>query len=534
MRGTVHPPGGESETTTMSNRKAHSGSRLLTCLLAALTFLAWAPAPGAAAPSATGQSRVEAFLADLQKASTGAEVAALLEKANLSEAELKLVAQELGKPSWVGKLDAFKRTAPRSAAHPPTLRKFEGKRAPQVVSDVRLSLEQAHATKLAAGAQSLQRRLGAVRAAGAALPARPPSVPQLAGGGLIRGRSPYAGDPATAPRIDSVDPSVAVVGQTVAIAGLRFGNTAGRVVVLAGDELFPCDLLSWRGDRITVRIPREARPWSTMGEVPPDVHDEPRGGQSGGSGSSFGVNRNRFRPAANLRAELWVKLAGGETGPMYPIEIGPDLGLLTPAIDAVSPVELAPGSEILIEGRNFGLQPDSHTSLVQLSLAFAGQEIRVDASEWRDTYIVARVHSDVSGVGALRGGILRVRNRLALEAVEGGLAFSPVEEVVDLERGPFHAMCHPRNFPPLCLVGESRSLAAYDLQLRNGWTVRESWIDIIEDHSMGANYGAHFERQPEAGSATLRTAVVVWADAYSMVECRAHVVISGPRGTSSR
>ncbi len=518
----------------MNDRDARCGSRLLACLLTALTILAWAPSSGTAAPPAAGPSRVEAFLADLQKASTGAQAAALLEKANLSEAELKLVAQELGKPSWAGKLDAFKRTPPRSGAHPPTLVKFKTKTAQQVVSDVRLSLEQAHATKLAAGAQSVQRRIGAVRAAGAALPPRAPSAPQPAAGGLVRGRSPYAGDPASAPRIDSVDPSMAVVGQTVAIAGVRFGSTAGRVVVLAGEDLFPCDVLSWRSDRITVRIPREARPWSSMGEVPPDVHDEPGGGRSGGSGSSFVVNRNRFRPAANLRADLWVKLAGGETGPMYPIEIGPDLALLTPAIDAVSPNELAPGSEILIEGRNFGLQPNPNTSLVQLSLGFAGQEIRVDASEWRDTYIVARVHSGVSGVGALRGGILRVRNRLALEAVEGGITFTPATEVAEIERGPFHATCQPLGFPPLCLVGDSKTFPAYDFALQNGWTVQESWIDIIESHSQGANYGAYFERPPEAGSATLRTGVVVWADAYSLVECRAHVVVSGPRGTSFR
>ena len=509
----------------MSNRKALSGSRLLACLLTALTILAWAPSSGTAAPPAAGPSRVEVFLADLQKASTGAQAAALLEKANLSEAELKLVAQELGKPSWTGKLDAFKRTAPPSTAHPPTPLLRKGTSAQQVVSDVRLSLEQAQATRLATAKQALLRRLSALRATANASPPRTTLRP--AGGGLMQGRSPFAGDPATAAHIDGIRPSPVVVGETLTIVGSRFGATPGRVVIWTEDGIIECGPhLTWSDRQITVRIPREARPWSSMRDVPPNVHDDGHGGRFGDTG--------RFRPAANLEARIWVKLAGGETGPLHPIEIGPDLTLLTPAIDSVAPSALEPGSEVVIEGRNFGNQPDPHTSIIRLELKFGGTAIRLDASEWRDSYIVATVWPDTSRVGRLSGGILKVANRLALEAIEGGITFTPAVEVAEIERGPFRASCHPLGFPPLCLFGDSNTFPAYDFALQNGWTVQESWIDIIESHSQGANYGGYFERPPEDGSATLRTGVVAWADAYSMVECRAHVVVSGPRGTSFR
>lgn len=102
------------------------------------------------------------------------------------------------------------------------------------------------------------------------------------------------------------------------------------------------------------------------------------------------------------------------------------------------------------------------------------------------------------------------------------MSFTPAMDVADVERGPYRATCQPVGFPPLCLVGESKTVHAYDATLRNGWTVQESWVEVVKSHSQGADYGGYFDGGPAPGSATLRASVVVWADAYSMVECRFH------------
>ncbi|MEW6336443.1 MAG: hypothetical protein AB1625_03480 [Acidobacteriota bacterium] len=500
--------------------------------IAALT-LGWSLAtlPGAAAGEA---GRVAEFLADLQRAANAEQAAAAVKKAALSEAEWAQVAKELESLAWKGKLDTFKRTVSPPSGRPRTPSAHKGASVRAVVEETRTLVETERRARLAERDRTLQSRLSRVRAVGGSM-ARAP-VGRSAAAGTMRARHPYLVDPEHAARIDSVEPSMVAVGQTVAIGGVRFGNTAGRVVVLSGEDLFPCEVVSWRDQRIVVRIPRDVRPWSSMRDVPPDVHEEARGGGGAGSGgqSSFEVNSNRFRPATNLVAGLWVKLHGGEIGPMHRIEIGPDLALLTPSIDSVTPSEVEPGSSLLIEGRNFGDQANPEERFLRVTLTFGGSEIRVFPTEWRDGYIAARVDPDVTGVGVLRGGVFRVRNRLGLEAVKGGASFTPAMDVADVERGPYRATCHPLGFPPLCLVGESKTIHAYDAQLRNGWAVQESWVEVVESHSQGANYGGYFEGGPTPGSETLRASVVVWADAYSIVEARFHVLVRGPRGTSFR
>ncbi len=487
-----------------------------------------------AATAASEAGRVAGFLADLQRAANAEQAAAAVKKAGLSEAEWQQVARELETPAWKGKLDVFKRTVSPPTGRPRTPSAHKGASVRAVVEETRVLLERERQTGLAEQGRAFQTRLSSVRAAAGAA-ARAP-VSRGAAMGTMRARHPYAVDPENAARIDSVEPSMVAVGQSVTIGGVRFGNTAGRVVVLAGEDLFTCEVVSWRDQRIVVRIPREARPWSSMRDVPPDVHEEARGGggTGGGGQSSFGVNSNRFRPATNLVAELWVKLHGGEVGPLYRIEIGPDLTLLTPSIDTVTPSEVEPGSNVLIEGRNFGDQANPEERFLRLTLTFGGSEIRVFPTEWRDGYIAARIDPNVTGVPVLRGGMFKVGNRLGLEAIKGGASFTPAMDVADIERGPYRATCHPLGFPPLCLVGESKTIPAYDAQLRNGWVVQENWVEVVESHSQGANYGGYFEGGPTPESATLRASVVVWADAYSIVECRFHVLVRGPRGTTFR
>ena len=506
----------------MTTRSAPARRWAMVAIVCSVATTGLAAGPASIAPAGT-PGHVAQFLADLQKVQNAEQAAALLRRANLNDSELAQAAEELRKPSWTAKLDAIKQSA-RPAPHPPTPAKYRGQTTQKVVADLRTSLERETAGRQATVKQGLQARLSAARSA--AGPMRTHSERVVAGAAAS---NPYAADPAAAASIDSISPDDHVeVGDVVTVNGRRFGSTPGRVVVRTPIEIFNCEVQSWSETRISVSIPRSICPWESMLDVPANFHEEPR------SGSGPGYVGNRFVNANRTTEHVWVKLAGGEAGPWREIAVGAEVARLTPTISAVTPAELEPGSELLIEGRNLGDESNPGTSWVKLYAEFSGRLITLRATEWRDSYILARVPEDISGVQAMRGGILKVFNRLGLATVKGGLSFTPEMDVQDIERGPFFAMCEPRNFPLLCLFGETELYPAYDLQLQNGWTVHDPWIEVVESHSQGANYGGYFERTPEIGSTSVQTKVAAWADAYSMVECLAHVIVRGPKGTSFR
>ena len=131
----------------------------------------------------------------------------------------------------------------------------------------------------------------------------------------------------------------------------------------------------------------------------------------------------------------------------------------------------------------------------------------------------------------MSGGTIKVTNRLQREAVRTGVSFVPAEDVVELQGRQAVVMCHPAGHPLFCWVGDRREFTAFDHQLRNGWTVDESWIDVRE---IGVNAGAYFERQAERGDTHAYARMVVWADGLSRAEATPYMIIKGPRGTFPR
>ncbi len=477
----------------------------IVVLLAAFFFLP-GETPGAAPQKSELPAPVRAFLAELGGIQNADQAALLLKRTQLTRGEMKLLEGELAKPSWASKLETIRRSVRRSS-HPPTPVKFRGQNISAVLAGLRLKLR---GEREEAGRVKMQKFLG--RLAAVRNSARPPRKITL-GATRMAGAQALLSNPGSSAAITSVNPGSVTVGQTVAISGRGFGDTPGRVVLRTEHEIIPCEVVSWDSQRIQARVTRELFPWEGMEDVPDNVCT-----------------------STGIRVYLWVKLAGGETGPWTQISVSPDTSPLVPTISSVTPENLGPGCDLLIEGDNFGEavspMPASCSGRTRLEITFRGQTLPVEVSEWRNSYIVARLAEDISGIQALSGGVLEVRNRLHLEAVKGGLSFTPEMEVADIERGPFESHCEWSALLIFCLVGQVDYLDAYDLELRNGWKVSDRWIEIDDEDSEGPNFGGYFEHPPEIGGTGVHTRVVAWCDAFSWVSCRSHVLVTGPKGTS--
>jgi hypothetical protein len=107
----------------------------------------------------------------------------------------------------------------------------------------------------------------------------------------------------------------------------------------------------------------------------------------------------------------------------------------------------------------------------------------------------------------------------------------PAEDLLELDTRRYVAMCHPAGHPLFCWVGESKTFTAFGIELRNGWMIEDSWLEVKE---IGHNAGAYFEDQPQIGDTRAFAKITLWADGLSRAECTPHLLIKGPRGTSPR
>ena len=462
------------------------------------------------APAYAEKGTVVGLLAQLRQAQTAEEAAALLDRAKLSKNELRQLDREMAKPEWSGKLAGFRQTVRRSTPARPTASAYRGKSAAQVLDEKRQVLAREQKNRIRKGEQTLHARVTALpatagpahtmgRTAGTSATARA-SLPATA----VRAQVLRPEWPA---RISGLEPRTPTVGQPLTIQGSGFGNGRGTAMFLVGEHLFEAEVTGWTSSRITVRVPRDVLPWDTMADVPDDVQHSSR----------RGIGRE---------CQIWIRLQDERWGAFQPLNILPDLERLTPTITAITPGEATPGGSMMIEGANFGRQQGYGS----VALTFGHRStIDLDVREWRNDQIVVRVADDISRLLAMTGGTVKVTNRLMLEAERSGVSFVPAEEVQELQGNKYVVMCHPALHPLFCWAGDRREFTAFDMHLRNGWTVDEIWIDVRE---IGVNAGAYFEQQPERGDTRAYARVVVWADGLSRAEATPHMIIKGPRGTS--
>ncbi len=484
------------------------GAAFLVFALAVASGAGTASGPGSSA--AVDKGIVASFLSQLRQAQTAEQASALLAGAKFSEDELRQIDRELAKPEWAQKLASFQQTVKRSTPARPTVRAHTGKSVSQVLDETRQTLVRAHRERIQRGEQALRARAAGQRATTGS--ARVQVTARAAGttGATLPSTTVRAQvqRPDWPSHISDFEPRAPIVGQPLTVIGGGFGSARGTVMFLVGEHLFEAEVTGWTSSRITVRVPQDVLPWDDMGDVPDDV-PRPRGGSLGRD------------------CEVWIRLQDGRWGGWRPLGVFPDMERLTPTITAITPAEATPGGSMMIEGANFGRQQ----GYGNVSLIFGGGAMEVAVREWRNDQIILQVAEDISRLQAMSGGTIKVTNRLQREAVRTGVSFVPAEDVQELRGRKAVVMCHPAGHPLFCWVGDRREFTAFDFQLRNGWTVDESWIDVRE---IGVNAGAYFERQAERGDTHAYARMVVWADGLSRAEATPYMIIKGPRGTFPR
>jgi hypothetical protein len=461
-----------------------------------------------AAPS----SAVQHVLVDLRTAQSAQEAGAIVMAAKLSEAELRQLDAELAKPNWAATLTRLKGTLGHTGAAKRGPRQHVGESTAHVLQLKNQALASALQHRVQRSRLAVSAGLNAPSGTGVAggrvrAAARRPaaSVPPAISGVMLGNARPPEW-PATISRLDPDSPTV---GQPFTIVGTGFGSSRGSIVFVVDEALFEAEVTAWTDSRVTSRVPFEALPWDSMADVPDSALARgPRG---------MGYNRR-----------VWVRLQDGRLGAGTQAYVVPDLELLTPSITGITSGEATPGGTLLVEGVNFGDQPGRDG---RVSLMFAAYGLDVLVSRWRDDRITLTIPDSVVGVQAMSNGIVTVTNVLGLTASRSGVSFAPAEQATELPTRTYVAMCHPAGHPLFCWFGDSNEVTPWDIQLRNGWTVDEVWVDVNE---IGANSGAYFDRQAAPGDTHAVAELVVWCDGLSRAEATPHMIVKGPRGTNYR
>jgi hypothetical protein len=458
-------------------------------------------------PSQTANPKIDAFLRALEKAQSPSDWSDTFTADQFTRKELEILKSKLQDPKYKSKIDRFKRQAEKQTGHKAT--KHQGKSLAQIRSEKLRQLERAHRQKVNQLNKRVQDRVSRLQS----------SMPAKGKGPSLANRvSPDAVQraPRRLPRDNAggsiTSPNHLIVGETVTIEGTGFGDRTGRVALIIGEDLFECPVSAWRDRRIRAVIPESLQPEITC---------------SGGRITYAFLEDERESGIEPTRTTLWVKRAGGETGPTKVLGIYPDLDRLVPEITSVYPEQLTPGGEFIIEGRNFMETDHPRDDFAgNLSIRFMREELDIRIYEWRDSYIRALVPLDVSEMAPYSTGSLRIENCARNEANYSRFGFTPAEEIILLESGEHSASCKPAAFFP-CMFGTEYRKTFFETQLAENWAVEECWL---EARTRGINAGAYFHRQPPVGSTNPRTIVVFWADGFSRVEAEVFLSIKGPRG----
>jgi len=318
-------------------------------------------------------------------------------------------------------------------------------------------------------------------------------------------------------RIDSISPTAIQIGRNANVRGNGFGETQGHIALVfqgAGgrEEVLECRrVISWSDDRIVVTIPEVAA---------------------------------ELIPGTDTDARVWVKIAGGEIGPMHAITLRPDFSLLPPEITRMSDSLVIPEQPFLIQGRNFisGRQG-------AVFFQFVGKDFPAEVTAWDNEAIEIKVPNIIRLMET--SGWIVVQNHAGYEA-KAPIRFEPklwVDEIRGLGYGAggdlVSAGCSPwlgseystETDPAwlLCLFGEKKEKHLI-IRLQNDYRVIQGYTELFNGQGYldRVECGAHFEQGPVAGSKAINTRRITWANALSRCQFLTFFTIEGPAGVSYR
>ena len=440
-------------------------------LMAAVLFVSSSPAQIG--------SKVQAFIATMERAQSIEQIEEAYKQSNFSKAELDELARLLEKPDIKKRLTSKIATLVDKAAKP------VNDRTDAWIRLRRQAFLKERSVRLANMSKSADMLLQKARSPREKVVVRSISTDMRT---AAKQRSPMPGG--TAASIDDITPSTAMVGRAVTIIGSGFGASRGRMTLVLGTfrdarpEMVECPVTRWSDTVIQATIPTLIAPW--VGE-------------------------------SEKTCVVWAKMAGGETGPNREIRVAPDPAHLTPEIRTISTDRIEPNAQVTIEGRNF-LSSRRGTVGVRLNNIGVTYDGRVDV--WSDTAIRFQF-PDIDRVHPQRCTVT-VTNHLG-HSVSREMDFEPVYEL-EILRAEFDIDL------TILMFGLKRTSRLYRFDLINGWTVRSTHFE----HSGGRRSGCKQTRVPVVGSSDPRSDIWWWVDGFSWIKWTDIVEITGPRGFAYR
>ncbi len=443
----------------------------------AAAVLSVATAGRAVVQAAPPSPKVQAALAELDRAATFQQVAEALKRASLSPAEQSQLLGALPKPVEQKIERLFREARLASKA--------------RLAQGVKLSAQRLdfHTRTLEArlasgGAQARNAVQGFLARAHALAPTQPKW--KVAAAGL---RPPA---PPTTGWVGTVTPSPAVVGQAITITGNGFGARGQVWAILGERERYECRVTSWSPTEIGATVALEAE------EV---VREGPR------------------------RGYLQVRPAGSAGGPWGEVTFAPDPARLTPVVSGVTPDPIVDTyDEFVIQGRNFlEAEPGTLTIRYPDAPGRPGGPATVRVKEWTDTYLVV---SDMPLSCAAQRLSFTVRNHLGREGT-ATFRYEPATRTELVLGSPREKHCElwaDGHASVFCLVGQKETVP---VRVRcNCGTSRVLEVGFDDLDSGGISSGKAWKTQPRADR--FEGSYEIWAEAYSWIEVRPWFVVEVP------
>jgi hypothetical protein len=447
----------------------------------------------------------ESVLQKIDQGGSRQEIEQALRDRKLSETQRKELARALSEPPYSDKL---KRLQEEHQVQVPARALRESRSIEEIRRQHERALKRSHQRRLAEVNDQYKTRMVKVKptTSRAQNAMRKPQRSSLSTVTSTQRR--YMGA-ASQGSITSVSPSAVQVGDLLTIQGRELGSSPGRVVVLVGESMEPCQLVgSWSESRLQVRIPASVAPLV--------------GGRS-------------------AQAKIWVKLGGGETGPVEDITLRPDRSLLQPTIAMMSGTEITPKQSFAIQGTNF-----LSTGRGRVAFSFAGEHFPLkdtDVTSWGDTGVEIKMPLIY---GLMReGGWIIVTNHVGEEA-RAPITYIPMKGSYEYHTpgrfgsGYAQTTCLPlidqaENDPDsglwaLCVFGRKKEWKT-GLSLKNGWSVYDVGYTHLTSWGRGVSCGAYLEKEPVMGrSGYIEAESVVWVNGCNACRFRESWFLEGPRG----
>ncbi len=426
--------------------------------------------------------RIDAFFDMAEKATTFEPLAIWFAKQKYTDAEKRTLADLVGKSPLGKKLQALYDTEGRKIKREGLARvdamKQQGKNDLARKRTQRLANYRAQAASLQTAAK------------------RPPvrlfKTLTFSADAMRMGISRPSGPQAEIEELDPAPPLV--VGRRFNVIGRNFGTTRGRVVLIMAAlshqgraDMLDCTVDRWGNELIQVTVPVLADAWLDGRE-------------------KSGV--------------VWVKLAGGETGPLREARIAPDYSLIVPEITRLSAETIEPGGVLTVSGENFCASPEG---TVTFNLIDCGESFSGEVELWSDTAIRVLMPADIERVQPQRCR-LEITNHLGNKA-ERTIDFNPIWLVETLSA--VHEFEHRFFWSFIkCFFGETGTFTDHEISLLNGWKVVRSYIIC----GGSANHGCEHRAHPSEGDTRCASTVFIWCDGFARVQCSNCVEITGPKG----